>query len=135
MLYNGRGTNQWTAAGLPLVTGESVEPECATSENDVCIKSMSPSDLPSTVPSMLDSMKPSAASLPPSASPNIPATAFPTSRFQRKFPKATGKDEQKLKTSDTLTNSNFNGIRGRERHLSHFDLEREDETADLSNLN
>eukprot|EP00529_Nitzschia_sp_RCC80_P023374 CAMPEP_0113484662 /NCGR_PEP_ID=MMETSP0014_2-20120614/24080_1 /TAXON_ID=2857 /ORGANISM="Nitzschia sp." /LENGTH=460 /DNA_ID=CAMNT_0000378277 /DNA_START=195 /DNA_END=1577 /DNA_ORIENTATION=+ /assembly_acc=CAM_ASM_000159 len=28
-IYNGRGTSQWTAAGYPLVTDESVVPECA----------------------------------------------------------------------------------------------------------
>mmetsp|Transcript_40314 Transcript_40314/g.97359 ORF Transcript_40314/g.97359 Transcript_40314/m.97359 type:complete len:652 (+) Transcript_40314:201-2156(+) len=41
-IYNGQGTSQWTNAGYPLVTGDSVVPPCTTSGQDSCAAAAAP---------------------------------------------------------------------------------------------
>ena len=39
-LYNGKGTSQWTSAGYPLVTTDSVVPPCTTTEIGTCVAAL-----------------------------------------------------------------------------------------------
>jgi phage shock protein E len=83
-LYNGQGTNNWVAAGHPLVTGDSVDAPCAgqtdfcsgeevidtpspTSAPTVVPVTPSPTSDPSTLPSVPPSFAPGDPTIPPTA--------------------------------------------------------------------
>ncbi|CAJ1961509.1 unnamed protein product [Cylindrotheca closterium] len=50
-LYNGQGTSQWTNAGYPLVTTDSMLPPCTNTEIGTCTAAMSmaPTDMPTGI--------------------------------------------------------------------------------------
>ena len=81
-LYNGQGTSQWTNAGYPLVTGDSVVPPCTTSGQDSC-----------------------AAAVPPTEAPK-------GDLLDRKEPKPENKNEFKIERTRTGTDFTQIGIRG-----------------------
>ena len=66
-LYNGLGDSQWTGAGFPLVTSQSLDPECKVSGD--CRPSLSSAPSPPPSPSPSESVHSSAPSLAATTAP------------------------------------------------------------------